>query len=52
MIDLEQIKNVNTIKGVFFGVCHEDANTVAKTVVVPGYTPSEGPLLIVRFEMV
>ena len=50
MIDLEQIKNVNTIKGVFFGVCHEDANTAAKTVVVPGYTPSEGPLLIVRFE--
>lgn len=50
MIDLEQIKNVDTIKGVFFGVCHENANTAAKTVVAPGYTPSEGPLLIVRFE--
>ena len=50
MIDLEQIKNVDTIKGVFFGVCHENANTAAKTVVAPGYTPSEGPLLVVRFE--
>lgn len=50
MIDLEQIKNVDTIKGVFFGVCHENANTAAKTVFAPGYTPSEGPLLVVRFE--
>lgn len=50
MIDLEQIKNVDAIKGVFFGVCHEDSATAAKTVAAPGYTPSEGKLLVVRFD--
>lgn len=50
MIDLRQIKDIDTLRNVFFGECHTASDVADKVVTAPGYTPSEGKILIVKFD--
>ena len=49
MIDLGQIRNIDTLRNVFFGVCDTYTDVATKIVTAPGYTPAEGKLLVVKF---
>lgn len=49
MIDLGQIRDIATLRNVFFGVCDTYTDVATKIVTAPGYTPEEGKLLVVKF---
>lgn len=49
MIDLGQIRDIETLRNVFFGVCDTYTDVATKIVTAPGYTPEEGKLLVVKF---
>lgn len=49
MIDLGQIRDIETLRNVFFGVCDTYTGVATKIVTAPGYTPEEGKLLVVKF---
>ncbi len=49
MIDLGQIRDIATLRNVFFGVCDTYSDVATKIVTAPGYTPEEGKLLVVKF---
>ncbi len=49
MIDLGQIRDIETLRKVFFGVCDTYTDVATKIVTAPGYAPEEGKLLVVKF---